>query len=336
MKHFNGLIAALLLVGVLFLGCGQSPPPKSPDEVKLQLKWVHQAQFAGFYMAQEKGYYAQENIKVTFLEGGQGIDIAKQVLSGEADFGVMVPEDILIERSHGRSLTAIAAIYRRSATVFAARADSGIVRPADLQGRTIALGGEAGTIRFFEMPFYAMMKNLGLEVSTIKKIPYDPIYRSFAEGEADATPCYATTGLIQLRDKGMKLNLIWPSDYGVHFYSDTLATPERLIRERPDLVTRFLRATLKGWQDAVGDPEHALSVILQYAGASSRELQRRMMEAQMPLIHTGEDKIGWMKPEEWSRMYGMLLDQHLLAAPFEVEKSYDLHFLKTVYGGQGQ
>ena len=62
----------------------------------MQLKWVHQAQFAGFYMAQEKGYYAQENIKVTFLEGGQGIDIAQRVVSGQADFGVLTPEFILV------------------------------------------------------------------------------------------------------------------------------------------------------------------------------------------------------------------------------------------------
>ncbi len=96
MRKIARIMAEIVLSGLLIFGCGRSQPPKAPDEVKLQLKWLHQAQFAGFYMAQEKGYYAKENIKVTFLEGGQDVDIAGSVISGKADFGVVSPEEILI------------------------------------------------------------------------------------------------------------------------------------------------------------------------------------------------------------------------------------------------
>jgi NitT/TauT family transport system substrate-binding protein len=334
MKRTKRIIAELLLIVTLLLACGQSQPPKTPDQVRVQLKWIHQAQFAGFYMAQEKGFYTKENLKVSFLEGGQGIDNTQAVLSGEADFGVITSEDILIERSLGRPLTAIAAIYRRSGTVFAAKADSGIVKPADILGKTVALSAEPGVLRYFEVPFYAMMKKLGLDVSSVRFVPYEPTYRAFLEGKAEVTPCFATGGLIRLRDQGVKLNLIWPSDYGIRFYADTLATTDMIVGEKSDLVTRFLRATLKGWQDAVGNPEEALTATLKYAGASSRELQSKMMDAQMPLIHTGEDRIGWMKPEEWNDMYRMLLDQNLLATPVDVERAYTMEFLKKVYKGQ--
>jgi NitT/TauT family transport system substrate-binding protein len=336
MRKIANAFAGLFLSCLLLVGCGESQPPKTPDEVRLQLKWVHQAQFAGFYMAQEKGYYGEENIKVTFLEGGLNIDIAQRVVSGQADFGVLTPEFICMARSQGAPLTAIAAIYRHSAVAFVSMADSGIVRPSGFMGKTVATGDPSGSQNDFELQFHAMMKKLGLDVSQVKIVPYDPAYTAFYNGQVEVTPCYSTGGLIRLRQKGLKLNLIWPSDYGIHFYSDTLATTERLISERPDLVTRFLRASLKGWREAVEDYRQAVTVTLKYAQVSDPELQTAMMEAQLPLVHTGEDRIGWMKAEVWHGMYRMLLEQDLLAGPFDVDGAYTLQFLKEIYGGKAR
>ena len=318
---------------ILCLSCGSpSVSEKAPDEVKVQLKWVHQSQFAGFYVAQEQGDYARENLKVTFLEGGQGIDLAQRVLSGEADFGVMAPEDILCKCSECQPLVAIAAIYRRSAVVFAAMADSGIERPVDFIGKTVAAGGENGAVRDFNLEFRALMKQLGLDSSAVNLIPYDPTYSGFYSGEVQVTPCFSTGGLIKFREKGLKLNLIWPADYGVHFYSDTLAVAQQTISDHPDLVRRFLRATLNGWRKAVEDPDAAVAVVMKYAKGTDPEMQKKMMEALLPLVHTGENRIGWMTPDRWDGMYRMLFDQGILAAPFDVRNAYTLEFLKMVYG----
>ena len=332
MTKMTRVWAGLLLSGLLLLGCKASQPPKAPDEVTLQLKWVHQAQFAGFYMAQEKGYYAQENLKVTFLEGGQGVDIGQRVQSGQADFGVLTPEFILEKRSQGVPLTAIAAIYRRSAVVFVAMADSGIVRPSDFMGKTVAAGDPGGSQTDFELQFRAMMKRLDLDISKVNIVPYDPAYTAFYSGEVQVSPAYSTGGLIKMRQKGLQLNLIWPDDYGIHFYSDTLATTDRLIAENPDLVTRFLRATLRGWQDAVEDYPQAVAVTLKYARIPDPELQTAMMEAMLPLVHTGEDRIGWMTPEMWQGMVDVLSEEGLLKAPCDVKQAYTLRFLSEIYG----
>jgi len=332
MRPITRIFSILLLIAVF--ACKPQEVKKAPDEVTLQLKWVHQAQFAGFYMAQEKGYYAKENIKVTFLEGGQGIDNAERVISGKADLGVLSPEDVLMKRSQGASLTSIAAIYRRSGVVFVAMVDSGIMRPADFKGKTIAMAGEGGTIREFELQFYAMMKKLGMDIKKLKIVTYDPDYIAFYKGEVDVTAAFATGGLIRMRQKGLKLNLILPDDYGIHFYSDTLATTDRMILEKPNLITRFLRASLKGWQDAIEDYRQAVTVTLKYAQIKDPQLQTAMMEAMLPLVHTGEDRIGWMKDEVWKGMYQILLEQKLLAKPFDVNQAYTLRFLKEIYGGK--
>ena len=336
MRKIIGLTLGLLLSSLLLFGCRESQPEKKMDEVTVQLKWVHQAQFAGFYWAQEKGYYARENLKVQFREGGQGIDSAQPVISGEADFGVITPEDVLIKRSQGADLTAIAAIYRRSAAVFVAMADSGIIRPSDFPGKTVATAGTGGSNRDFDIQFQALIKKLKLNPSGIKIVPYDPEYGDFYKGKVDVTAAYLTAGVIKMRQKGYKLNIIWPGDYGVGFYSDTLVTNERVMIQRPELVTRFLRATLKGWQEAVGDPEAAAAISLKYSRNKDLKFQLAMMEALLPMVHTGEDQIGWMKPEIWQELYQTLLEQGILARNVDVEQAYTLRFLKEIYGGRSK
>jgi len=333
MKHITRIPALLVVSGIILYACGQSQPPKALDEVKIQLKWLHQAQFAGFYMAQEKGYYADENIKVTFLEGGMDVDIAENVISGKADLGVISPEDILINRSREAPLTALAAIYRRSALVFIARDDSGIVRPSDFIGKTIAVAGQGG-IREFEIQLRALMKKMKIDILKIDIVPFNVNFASLYSGEADITAVYYTGGLIKLRKKGIKLNLIWPGDYGINFYSDILVTTDKMISENPDLVKRFTRATLKGWQDAMEDYRQAVIVTLKYVRDKDSETQTAMMEAMLPLVHTGEDRIGWMKPAVWQEMYETLWEQGLLEKSFDVNQAYTMRFIKEIYGGE--
>jgi len=322
-----------LLPAVLLLSwqC-QLKPGQPPDEVTLQLKGIHQAQFAGFYLAQEKGYYSQENIRVTFLEGEKDLAIVQRVVYGPADFGVIAPESILMARSQGQTVKAIAAIYRQSPIVYVAMSDSGIVRPRDFLGKTVATLDASRSQQDLQVQFYIMLKRLGLDVSTMKLIAWDPVYTTFYDGEADITSCYSNIGLIEMKQKGLKLNLIWPSDYGAYFYSDMVVTSDRLIAENPGLVTRFLRATLRGWQDAIEDYQQAVPVILKYARNKDPQLQAAMMESQLPLVHTGEDHIGWMRAEDWQAMYKLLQDNDLLTKPLDVNLSYTMRFLEEIYG----
>ncbi len=306
----------------------------SPDMVTVQLKWHHQAQFAGFYVARAMKYYRNEDLVVRFLEGGQGIDLAQTIIDGEAQFGIMSPEDVLIKRAKGAQLTAIAAIYRRSAVVYAAMADSGIVRPTDFQGKTLAIKGTGGGIRDFEFQLYAMMEKLDLDLSRVKLVTFDPTYTDFYNGTVAVTAAYLTGGVIKMRQRGYAVNLIWPGDYGVHFYSDILVTSDQMITQEPELVERFLRATLKGWTAAIGAPESAVLETLRYARIKDQRLHAAMLDRLVPLVHTGEDRIGWMKGEDWQQMHDVLFHQGLIRALPDVQKVFTTRFLEKIYGGQ--
>ncbi len=324
------LITATLLFIFATVSCTPVEVKEPLDQVTVQLKWVHQAQFAGFYVAREKGYYEQEKLEVNFLEGGEGIDNVESLTSGQAHFIVDSPEATLTYNGAQRPI-AIAAIYRRSPLVFIALAESGIHKPADFLGQTVAIEGSALDV---EIQFVAMMEKLGLAVDEVVLMPYDYEYATFLNRDAKITYGYLTGGVTRLRHKGHQLNLIWPCDYGIHMYSDTLFTTEQLIAENPDLVTRFLRATLKGWQDAVGDAGMAVEMTMRYAKEANPDLQLAMMEAQLPLVHTGEEHIGWMKREMWQGMYKTLLEQGLAPANLDWDKLYTLQFLEQIYWGE--
>jgi NitT/TauT family transport system substrate-binding protein len=185
-----------------------------------------------------------------------------------------------------------------------------------------------------ELQFAAIMKRLGLDIGQVEFVPYEYDYSSFQSGDVDATDAYSTGGLIRLLQAGYELNLIWPSDYGVHMYADTLIATDEMIAENPDLVTRFLRATLRGWREAIEEPGAAVEITLKYAREADAEMQAQMMEASLPLVHTGENQIGWMRAEVWQGTHDILLEQGLLDGPVDLDDVYTMEFLHEIYGGE--
>ena len=300
------------------------------DEVTVQLKWIHQAQFAGFYLAEAEGFYEEEDISVTFLPGGIGIDIVDALLSGDAQFSVIGADSILVSVGEGTPITAISTIYRINPFILVAFSDSGIVTPFDFVGKTVT-----ATSGYDNVQFEAMLNNLGIALEAVHTVPYQYDNSPFINGEVDVTISFAAGSLIGLKkDVGDRpINLIWPDDYGVHFYSDTITVANQLLEENPGLILRFLRATLKGHRHALVDPEAAIDATMNYATNPDRALQTDMLDASIPLIHTGEDEIGWMRPDRWQGMYDTLFAQGFFPNPFPIEFAYTLRFLQEIYHG---
>jgi NitT/TauT family transport system substrate-binding protein len=203
-------VSALLLVlaGGLLAACQSA---REPDQVAVQLKWLHQAQFAGFYVADQEGYYADERLTVTLkpVDFEQQLSVEK-VLSGDSDFGVAAPEEVLIARSEGKPVRALAVIFRVGPNVFLVTSESGIQSPYDLVGQKIALAPGSSTIIY-----QAMVERLGIDRSQITEIPVN-VWDLWECWEiAPACSNYATNGPVMLDQAGEDYALIWPSDYGI-------------------------------------------------------------------------------------------------------------------------
>jgi ABC-type nitrate/sulfonate/bicarbonate transport system substrate-binding protein len=142
---------------------------------------------------------------------------------------------------------------------------------------------------------------------------------------------YLTNEVISARSAGYEINVIYPDDYGIHNYADTIVTTDEMIAANPDLVRRFLRATLRGWTFAVENPTAIAPMIRVYAPQADSTLETAKMTASIPLINTGEDTIGWMKAEIWSGMERIFYDQGVLTLPLDVTQVYTMQFLADIY-----
>jgi len=317
------LISIVMTVAtVTVAGCAGVEKPS--DQVTVQLKWVHSIQFAGMYLAEEKGFYADENIAVTFNTGGPKLDKIEGVTSGRNDFGIVAAPEVLQARATGIDITAIAVIFRINPTVYFTMADSGIKTPEDFVGKKVRRSPSD-----FVLP--TMMSNLGIDMDQLQAAPPDLSMEAFFSGEVDIWHGYLTDQVITARSKGYKLSIFYPDDYGVHVYNDIIITTARLIDENPGLVERFLRATLRGWHYAIENPDEAVAITLQYDDTLDKEHQGLVMEAQVPLIHTGRDDIGYMRGEVWEEMCQLMLNHGILDAPLDPKRAYTMQFLHKIY-----
>jgi len=321
------IIAYFFLFGGLLTSCS-SQGVEPPDQVTLQLKWVHQAQFAGYYTAEMQGYYEAENIEVTFKPGGVGVELFEDLENGTTHFSVVGADSLLMKASEGKPITAIATIFRLNPFVLVAFEESGISSPHDFIGRTVALSGGHDEIQYL-----AMLKSLDIDPSQINVVPYTYDDTPFLEGQIDVTVSFMAGSLLPLQKKAgdRTLNLIWPGDYGVHFYSDTIICTQDLFEDNQDLVLRFLRATLEGHQYAIENPEAAIDASMKYAVVQDREVQSAMHDASIPLVHTGNRPIGWMDIEAWQAMQDILLEQAIINTSIDLDKIIRPDLLEQIY-----
>jgi ABC-type nitrate/sulfonate/bicarbonate transport system substrate-binding protein len=260
------------------------------------LSWRHSTQFAGFYEAEQDGLYEAEGLVVEFLEGGPEISGLDAVLDGRADIGVAGADELLIARSQGYSVKAIAVVYQISPIVFVSKAELDFTQPQDFVGKKIRVTAN------LQPTLDAMMSNVG-----VAQDQYDPIILpsdvdAFASGEVPVWGAYVNGLALQIQQTGIDINIVYPSDYGARFYADTIFTTEEMIEENPEIVEKFLRASLNGWETVIAQPEVVLDTISIYAPDVEPELQRQRMLASIPLIFTGLDPIGSMNLATWSQM----------------------------------
>lgn len=314
---------------IIMMGCGvdggQSTP--EPASVSVRLKGLHQVQFAGMYVAQEEGYYTEEGLTVTFDPVALKQQLSyEKVLTGENDIGVAAPEELIIARSQGKPVQAIAVVFQLNPVVFMAPKEAGINSPNDFVGKTVGLSPGQGTIMY-----EAMMANLYVDRTKINEIQDLTFFFKKCWESADACVDYATNGLALARQEGLEFTTIWPAEYGVSFYGDVIFTTDEFIKKHPDVVERFVRATLKGWQKAVDDPELGTTHTLAFDRDLDKALQLSALEASLPLIDTGQDQIGRMNPVIWQQMYDILLEQGFFTEAFDVTTVYTNEFVEKAY-----
>jgi NitT/TauT family transport system substrate-binding protein len=326
LKHACIYFLFVLLPLSLVSACSAAASAPELTPVTVQLSWTHQAEFAGFYAAEEQGYFEDEGLQVTFLEGGPEVDFIKPVADGQAQFGIAQPADLILARADGQPVRSIAVIFRRSPIVFISMEDLGIIRPQDFVGKKIR------TAVTVDQTLRAMMAREGISQDQFERVYLPSDIKQFASGDVPIWGGFINVFVLEVQKAGYKVNIISPDDYGIHFYGDTLITTDSMIQKKPELVQRFMRASLMGWTYALENPESIGAYIKKYNPDANAELEADKMTASIPLINTGEDHVGWMKPETWEAMAQTLRTQGDLKKPLRVDDVYTMQFLEEMYG----
>jgi NitT/TauT family transport system substrate-binding protein len=281
------------------------------DKVTVQLKWLPQAQFAGYYVAAAKGYYKAEGLDVTIKAGGPDISPVQVIAGNQADVIVNWMPDALAAREAGVPLVNIAQVFNQSGLMLTCKKASGVSNPADLKGKTLGVwyGGN-------EYPFLNWMSKLGYKPGTDIKIfkqgfNVDPLLQN--QAACISTMIY--NEYWQIVDAGVKesdLVTFFYEKEGVASLEDGLYVMESKLKD-PAFVARmgkFVKATLKGWNDAVKDPAGAAKAVVaaDMSGSSTLKVQQRQMENVAKLItNAGTSKIGFLEPAAYERTVKVLL-----------------------------
>jgi signal transduction histidine kinase/ABC-type nitrate/sulfonate/bicarbonate transport system substrate-binding protein len=248
----------------------------SKESVTLQLPWLHQFQFAGYYIAKEKGYYADAGLDVTVLDADQKNASLMRVLEGKAQYGVG-HSSLIVNYINGAPLVLMAAIYQSSPMVLLTRKDSHINGAKDLKNRRVMLTNDM--VQWAEIQ--AMFGSVGLTMKDLRVQPhsYDPM--SLARGETDAMVAYASNEPFTLKQAGIETSLIDPKDYGFDYYSDFLFTSKEESTRHPERVNAFHDASMRGWLWAFDHIEETAELIYREYNPQHKSLEALIYEGKV-------------------------------------------------------
>ncbi|MEW8506983.1 MAG: EAL domain-containing protein [Candidatus Thiodiazotropha sp.] len=306
-KAWRCSLLPLVLLHALLGGiaCAQeSAASDELDTVVLQLKWKHQFQFAGYYAALEKGYYREAGLDVQIREHSGERSPIDVLLDGDAEFAVS-SADVVIKRAQGYPVVAMAAIYQHSPYALLVRADSSIQTVSDLASKRIMLGQG-----WQDAALQAMLQRGGLEATAFQRLESNFDAMSLLRNEVDAFNAYITDQGYLLREMGVEPHYIMPKDYGLDFYGDVLVTLESEIKDHPQRVEAFRRATLEGWNYALNHIDEIVDLILENYNTQGMSREHLRYEAVMSqqLIEPLFVEIGYMNPERWEHIKSIFVE----------------------------
>lgn len=308
----HSILALILSLVLAQLLPGQAA---AAETLRLQLRWLHQFQFAGYYMALEKGYYRQAGLDVEILQGGPHVPKPiDALLAGQADFAIS-NSGLVITRMEGKPVVALAAIMQTSPIVWIVRADSGIYSPHDLNGKRVMLMPPPEST---ELLITLAREGIDLDRLQVQQTSFN--LQDLIDGKTDAYDGYSTNEPFLLKQQGIDYRLINPREYGVNYYNDVLATRETVLRERPQEVAAFVAASLAGWHYALENIEESVQLIHQHY-APNKSLEHLRFEAAelKKLIMPELVQLGHMNPGRWETIARNYADLGLTKGALELD-----------------
>ncbi|MEQ9328049.1 MAG: ABC transporter substrate-binding protein [Rhodospirillales bacterium] len=298
----------LLLAILSLVATGPARAQSGPDRVVLQLKWLHQFQFAGYYAAIEKGFYREAGLEVELREAKTGMDPMAEVIAGRADFGVGTT-DILLMRDRGEPVVVLAAIMQHSPLALMTRRDGGRRNIHQLAAGRLMIEPHSAEL-------FAYFTREGIDVSKLDLVEHDFDVGRVLDGTIDAMSVYSTDEPWRMQVQAVDYTLFRPVDSGIDFYGDNLFTTETQIDDHPDRVDAFLAASLKGWEYAMRHPEEIAQLIVdRYSDRKGLDWLLFEAKGMQEIMQPEVVSIGYLNADRWQRIAEIYTELGYISSP---------------------
>lgn len=279
---------------------------RSLEKVSIQLDWLHQFQFAGYYIAKEKGYFKDENLDVNIKEFDFSVNLLNDVLTSASEYAVG-KSSLIVDKLEGKNVVLLAAIYQNSPMVLISLKNSNINKPIDLKNKRIMLTPDARSAASIN----SMIISQGLKLEDIEFQEHSFKLDDLINKKTDAMGCYLSNEPYILNKKNIKFTIHNPSDFGFDFYGGLLFTSINESRNNPQRVRGMYKATLKGWEYAFNNIEETAKLIFDKFNTQNKSLDSLIYEGYALKKLAKYDKgllgdINLEKIEEIKRLYLLL------------------------------
>jgi two-component system sensor histidine kinase/response regulator len=267
----NSLITIVCSLSFIFSGPGLG---QELDKVSIQLSWLHQFQFAGYYAAKEQGFYRALGLEVELREYKGSNAIEDDVIDGRADYGTN-DSSLIVAKNNGKPVVIVAQIFQHSPATVATLRSSDIAYPSDLMGKRIMIDTRLKNFA----PITAMFMHTEQDMSAFIWQEESDRFSALITGKTDAILIYDTNEPFEFKKEGIGILTISPRDYGIDFYGDNLFTSESEVKNNPQRVQAMRQATIKGWQYALNHKAEIIKLIAEKYNSQNKSYRHLAFEA---------------------------------------------------------
>ncbi len=264
----------LKLIIALFLTLTTSLDAKELEKISLQLMWLDQFQFAGYYMAKEKGFYEDAGLDVELKKYSKYTNVLEEVLSKRATYGIG-RSSLIVDKSEGKGIVLLSSIFQSSPAVLLARKDSSIQTVKDFVGKKTMITPD----NLNGVSLLAMMKKEGVREKDLIKLQHSFDINDLINKKTDLMASYISNEPFILKQKGVEFTVFDPKDHGFSFYSDILFTSEEEIEHNHQRAIDFKKASLQGWKYAFEHVDETIALILQKYNIQNKSKEALEFEA---------------------------------------------------------
>lgn len=293
------ILRVIFIISIIINTSFANPTNKN---ITLQLSWFDQFQFAGYYIAKEKGFYKEVGLDVTIKPFEFGIDIPNEVSNGTYDFAVG-RETLLLEKSNNRKIVALYSLFQASPLILVSTKESGIKTIADFDSKRIMTTIDDAS----EVSIKSMITSQQMDIKDLNFIKHTHNIDDLIQKKTDVISAYSSKSPYHLQQKGIEYNVFAPKDYGFDMYSDLLYTNESNINNNIKDVLKFKEASLKGWEYAYSNIDESVDLILSKYNTQKLTKDELLFEAKVlkELSYYETDTLGNIDLNKLQRIYDL-------------------------------